>query len=293
MLKVYFDKNVLSHLIGSQRGDAETNGVTKDDLKALLDAVAAGRITNLLSLMHLQEASYALRASSPSVAKEELQLIRGLLDTSQIIKFPRDLLIDDVISYAAGQETPPSRIPNPLDLDELFSADGNIEERKKVLDETDAHSADFLKATTNAKANDRAYVIEEFGGKQPTFQDFYNKKIVERILETVQRVEQETKQDWVLTACKEQGLEAMLKIKSMALAEGASLSYQYARIFDEMSEKKRKRLGDPGDLNHALFASAGDVLVTHDADFAAWIDRIQNKGIEVIDHVHKLVEQVS
>lgn len=210
-----------------------------------------------------------------------------------MIKFPRDLLIDDVISYARYEETSSSLMSNPLDLDELFSAAGDVEERKKVLDDTNAHNANFLTVTTNAKANDRAYVMKEFGDKQPTFQDFYNKKIVERILGTVQRVEEETKQDWVLTACQERGVEAMLNIKSVALAEGASLSYQYARIFDEMSEKKRKRLGDPGDLNHALLASAADVLVTHDADFAAWIDRIPNKGVEVLGHVQKLVEQIS
>src|SRR5262245_26309543 len=73
MLKIYFDKNVLSHIINAQRGAAETNGVTLDDVKSLLNAVAAGKIINLLSVMHLQEASYALRASSPSVAQDELQ----------------------------------------------------------------------------------------------------------------------------------------------------------------------------------------------------------------------------
>ncbi len=51
MLKVYLDKNVLSHIISSQRGEAKTNGVTVDDLKALLKAVAGGKITVLLSFM--------------------------------------------------------------------------------------------------------------------------------------------------------------------------------------------------------------------------------------------------
>lgn len=56
MLKVYLDKNVLSHVISSQRGAPETHGVTTDDLKALLNAVAEKKTTVLLSFMHIQEA---------------------------------------------------------------------------------------------------------------------------------------------------------------------------------------------------------------------------------------------
>lgn len=54
MVKVYFDKNVLSHIISAQRGAAETNRVTLDDVKSLLSAVAEGKVMNLLSVMHLQ-----------------------------------------------------------------------------------------------------------------------------------------------------------------------------------------------------------------------------------------------
>src|SRR5215210_5994832 len=57
MIKVYFDKNVLSHILAVRRGIAGTNGVTNDDLKALLEAVAARKIVNLLSPMQLQEAA--------------------------------------------------------------------------------------------------------------------------------------------------------------------------------------------------------------------------------------------
>ena len=292
MLKVYLDKNVLSHIISVQRGAAETNGVTAGDVEALLKAVAEAKITILLSLMNLQEASYALRAASPTVAEDELQLINSLMDTKQLINFPGDLLINDVISYAMGENPGSPFIPNTLDLEQLFSATEDIEERKRILDETDKHNADFLAVTTDGKANDKAYALGEFDGKKPSFEDFYQKKIEERIVATVQRVEDETKSEGLLDACKERGIGGMIKIKSIALAEGASLSYQYARVFDEFSEKKKRRIGDASDLRHALLASAADILVTHDEDFAFWIGRIPNKQIEVLDHVHKLVERL-
>jgi hypothetical protein len=292
MLKVYLDKNVLSHIISSQCGATETNGVTVDDLKALLKAVAEGKITVLLGFMHLQEAAYALRASSPEVAKNELQLIKDLMDTKQVINFPRDLLINDVISYAKGESPKSPFIPNTLDLEQEFSTTEDTEERMRVLKETDKHNADFLRVTTDAKANDKTYVLGEFDGKRPSFEDFYQKKIEERIVATVQRVEDETKSEGLLEACKERGIGGMIDIKSIALAEGAGLSYQYARVFDKLSEKQTKRLGDASDLQHALLASAADILVTHDEDFAFWIERIPHKGVEVLDHVHRLVERL-
>jgi hypothetical protein len=74
--------------------------------------------------------------------------------------------------------------------------------------------------------------------------------------------------------------------------EGSSLSYQDARIFDEISEKKNNRWDDPSDLKHALSASASDLFVTHDDDFAFWIARIPNIQIEVLNHVHLLIERI-
>ena len=98
----------------------------------------------------------------------------------------------------------------------------------------------------------------------------------------VSRTEEETGRKGLLDACKSKGLEQMLQVP-----------YQYARIFEEMSEKKRKRLGDPGDLNHALLASAANVLVTHDQDFVSWVDRIPYKPFKVLDHVKKLIQSLA
>ena len=145
-MKIYFDKNVLSHVISAQNGSAETNGVTQDDVDALRQAVAAGKITSLLSTMHLQEAAYALRAASPKVAEDELSLIQGLMDTSQILKPSGQLLIDDVISYARGEARSLPVIPFTYGLEELFKPDGDIEERLKALDDTDKQNRQFFEA---------------------------------------------------------------------------------------------------------------------------------------------------
>jgi len=292
MIKVYFDKNVLSHILTNQRGGSEAHGVTETDLKDLLGAVAAGKIRSLLGVMHLQEAAYALKAKSPEVAKEELKLIRELMYTKEIIKFPRDFPKDDILSYSQGAGPTSPMMASGIYLDNLFSDSGDIEERKKALDQTTEYNAEFLDKTTNGNDNDRRIILAEFSGKQPSFEEFYNKKILQRITELVDRAERETGRKGLADACKKRGVEGLLEFKSIAMAAGANLSYQYARVFNEMSEKRKARKGDASDLNHALLASAADILVTHDGDFAFWISRIPKTKIEVLDHVHKLIGRI-
>lgn len=291
-MKVYFDKNVLSHMISAQRGEKETNGVTQEDLKQLIDAVSAGKITSLLSTMHLQEAAYVLRAGSYEKAKDELKLIQDLMDTTQLIMPCGDLITADVIAYANGDGPVSPLIPLNYDLWELFRPDGDVGERKEALDKTDEQNDALLQVLADGKENDRDVILEEFGGSKPGFEEFFWKKIDERILQTTRKVEERTNSRGLVDACKERGITEMGSIPSILLAEGSSLSYQYARIFGEISEKKKKRWGDPSDLKHALSASACDILVTHDEDFAFWIGRIPNIRIEVLDHLHSLVEKL-
>jgi hypothetical protein len=63
-------------------------------------------------------------------------------------------------------------------------------------------------------------------------------------------------------------------------------------MFGGLKKKKQKRHGDPPDLHHALSASACDVFVTHDEEFAFWMDRIPEKRIKVLDHVTRLFELI-
>src|SRR5258705_11470765 len=102
MLNVYLDKNVLSHILPVQRTGVETNQVTTADVKRPKEAVAAGQIRHLMSVVQSQEAAYALKAPSQEAAKEELDLIRELLYQERVIKFPKDLLFDDIFNYANG-----------------------------------------------------------------------------------------------------------------------------------------------------------------------------------------------
>ena len=291
-MKVYFDKNVLSHMIAAQRGDPNTYGVTREDVKAMFAAAAAGKVTCLLSFMHLQEASYVVRAASAKKANDELNLIQGLMDTTRIIKPCGQLLIDDVFALARGESPPSALMPLRYELSDLFRLDGDIEERKKALDDTDAHNEKLLNSFSEAAENDRALVLEEFGGKPPEFKEFFYRKIFMRMLTTIEKVEKQTSSIGLVDACKAQGIENMVRARSLFLADGVSLSYSHGRMFGGLKKKKQKRHGDPPDLHHALSASACDVFVTHDEESAFWMDRIPEKRIKVLDHVTRLFELI-
>jgi hypothetical protein len=292
MIKVYFDKNVLSHILTSQRRGTEAHGVTKSDLDDLLEAIVEGKILCLLGGMHLQEAAYALKAKSPGVAKDELMLIRRLMYTEEIIKFPEDLLMDDLRSYSQGGGPISPMMGNSIDLENLFSDSGDIVERKKILDETTDYNIEFLDHNIIANISYKSALLAEFKGIRPSFEDFYDKKILQEIAYIIDMAEQANRQEGLAEECKKRGLDGLLQFKSIAMAAGASLSYLYAYVFNEISGNKKDRRGEASDLIHALLSSAADIFVTHDKDFGFWISRVPNTQVEVLDHVHKLIARL-
>jgi hypothetical protein len=188
MLRVYLDKNVLSHILTVQRTGVETNHVTSADVKRLKEAVAAGQIRNLMSVVQVQEAAYALNAPSREVAQEELTLIRELLYQERVIKFPKDLLFEDILNYANGNGPRDPLMPNNLDLDGLFAPNGDIEERKQALADTSREAGEFLKTSTAANNHDRDIIMAEFGNTQPKFDEFYQAKIIPRLKGLIERL---------------------------------------------------------------------------------------------------------
>jgi hypothetical protein len=214
MLIVYLDKNVLDHVLTVRRTGVETNRVTSADVQKLQRAVREGRIRNLMSAMQIQEAAYALNAPSEKVAQEELAGIRELLYQDEVIKFPRDLLFDDISNYAKGNGPAGALMRNTLDLDGLFSPKGDIKERKQALADTTRQGAAFLETAKKANDHDREIVLRDFNNAQPKFGEFYEARIVPKLKGLVQSAERHSGQNGLLAGCEKRGIEGMLEFRT-------------------------------------------------------------------------------
>ena len=69
-----------------------------------------------------------------------------------MIKFPRDLLFENIANFARGEKQANPLTRDLIDLDVLFSLQGHVEERKQALADTKKQEAEFLDVTTQGSA---------------------------------------------------------------------------------------------------------------------------------------------
>lgn len=91
-----------------------------------------------------------------------------------------------------------------------------------------------------------------------------------------------------LDACRERGIQDLLRVRSVQMAIGASLSLIYAQTF----EGRKPKPSDSRDILHAAAAAATtDMLVTHDQEFARLLPRISVPDFRV-GTLHDLLQQI-
>jgi len=272
---VYFDTNVFDHI-------HKQIGVSEDDLLALRAAVKTGKIAILLSILNFEE-TLSILESSPSLPVTELQLILELTDGQNLLKPPELLLPDDIHGYAKGETLVSPFLVNSriqTDIKALLTPNQqNMTKLLAVVRETQKQKEDFR--TAMREAQDKAAPdVRRIKGQQPHF-DAYWAKCAEKFAESL------AERARVLEACKERGIKGLLEIRSVQLCVGANLSLIYAQDF----EGRTPKMGDSRDLKHALLASAAEIFVTRDKQFARLLARIPIKGFQMLD-INTLLQQV-
>lgn len=275
----YFDTNVFDHI-------HKEIGVTGAGLLALRSAVRAGRISILLSVLNLEEVLSAL-ASSPAHAIAELRLILGLADWQRLVKPPNLLLSDDICCYARGDDLPEPFITDPVVESYLRAllnpSQQDIDELWPVVKETRQQKEDFVAGMreVNKKVLPRVKeFLKKSQGWRPSFEDYWEGLAGEYAQEFAERA-------GVLNECQKRGIEGLLEARSVRVAVGVSLSYDYSQTF----EGRTPKLGDSRDMHHAVLATAGDMFVTQDRPFARLLSRISIEGFRVVD-IRDLLEEV-
>lgn len=268
MKTVYCDTNVFDRI-------HKRLGVTDSDLHALKAAAKKAHLSILLSVLNIEEVLAAIRAD-PTLAIRELWLILELADWRRILKPPDILVMDDVTAYAHGAVVPQPFLDNddPLrvGLQTLRNpTQRDIDELMPLLDESREQREDFRSGMRAAREQVLPYA-KKLSGWQPPFDDYWAKlapKFAEAFAERAGLIED----------CRALGITGLLDLRSARMAVGAGLSLAYAETFEDRTPK----MGDSRDQQHAVLASAADVFVTQDRQFASLLRRIPIDRLQILD----------
>lgn len=263
----YFDMNVFDHI-------HKRIGVTESDLTRLRSLIRAGKLSVLLSILNLEE-TVPLLNSSPELAIAELKLILCLTDWQKLLKPPNLLLSDDIKSYARGEVPCQPFIEDSviqLNLRAFLNpSQQGITELLEVVKVTQKQKEDFKARMTEAREG-VLFQAKKLKDLRTNF-DNYWARLSDSFAEGL------AEHEGVLDECKKRGILGLLEIKSVRLWAGASLSLTYGQTF----EGRTPKIGDSRDIMHVILASAADIFVTHDEDFAKVLVRIPIKGFDVVN----------
>lgn len=265
---VYFDTNVYDHIY-------KKINFSSGDLINLKNAISSGKISVLLSTLNVEE-TIALMEYDQSMTIEQVQLIFSLIDKYRVIKPHNELFSEDIESFAnRGLESGSfdrkydlynkmSFLQNPSqeDIDDFISTVNiHIKNQKE----------DFSLFMKEVKIKIRPE-IKKLKRSQANFIDFFEKV-------SVLFAESVAEKKGLLEQCRARGIHNLLKVRSIRLYIGYSLSLAFAQFFEDCSHES----GDFIDQFQATVSSAADIFVTEDKKFKNRLSRIPIRNYEVID----------
>jgi len=282
----YFDTNVFDHIY------KKLHGITEADESTLRSLVRAGTVSIPLSILNLEETLLLLeRETRRDLVKAELQLILDLADWQRMAKEPKQLLSDDITSYAQGsaasspfiEEARLRKIHAGIRETLLNLGPQSISELLGAVSETKTQIAEFKQGMDKGqeKLSPLVEKLRNEGQRPPRFDQWWERLAVGLAEGFAERV-------GILDAYREHGIRDLLKVRSVQMAVGASLSLIYAQTF----EGRKPKPSDSRDILHAAAAPAtADMLVTHDQEFARLLPRISVSDLQV-GTLHDLLKQI-
>jgi hypothetical protein len=284
-MDIYFDTNVYDHLVSIK------NDITEADELALHNAVRSGLISILPSMVNIEEILTAIK-KYPDISQAMIRLILSLADFQRVIKPFPIFLRNDIKRYASGKP-----LKKPFDSDDLIKSNLrdylnyspiNNKYLLNVLNIVQNEKKEYMNKMKKARKMVRQVAIK-FKDKVNSFDDYWNH--AEKFATDLAEYE------GVIEKCKKRGIRGLLEVRSVRLRIGYDLSYMFAQTFGGLNplkpeERLKPRIGDSRDLAHAVSASAAEIFVTHDLNFADLLKRIPMDNFEVLD-LHGLLGRIS
>lgn len=264
---VYFDTNVFDHL-------EQRNGVTEWDLYRLGRAVKLEYIRIILSFLNIEETLFIVQ-SQPERANARVKLILELCDRHLLALGQEEMMNNDILAYANGAvPLTPFTSMDPwveFNIRNIMKPSGsNLQELDEILEGTRQAKNKFLDSLIRGRADVKP-MADSIGAKQYPFENYW-------VNNSAWLAEGLAERAGVLAKVKQQGVDGLLKVKSVALAVGANLSL----IYSHHLENRAPASGDSRDILHAIVASTADVFVTNDRRLESVLARILVTGFRVV-----------
>lgn len=278
---VYIDTNVFDYIY-------KQSCLIAPDLKRLRRAISRGNISIVLSIINLEETVSALELC-PNIVEGEIRLILSLADWNKVIKDTGEILTEDIECYAKGKVPASPFISDKEVLSSIRTLcnwrQPNINDLLAVAQETRIHKENFIETMRELQTRTHRYYekfrerlspieIKRMDDDLRTFNVYWQ-------ITSLKFVAILARHAGVLNACRKRGMEGLLRIRSVLMCTGAHLSMFYAQHIE--TPHRRPKSGDSRDLLHAITASAADVFVTRDKQFASTLRRIPIQGFDVMD----------
>jgi len=262
---LYFDTNVFDHI---QKGI----NISKEERNYLFEKIIKKEILIGLSLLNIEEI-LLYYSSDPKNAKEQLELVSEITDWNHLVKYPDNILKNDIINFSNGKCIDSPYINDKLVINELRDILRSPEKYKlnidRIINGVQEQRNNFYEKIIDAK-NQVLSLWKKYEEEIPTFETFLKDQALGFTEGFI----------WdrdILEKCRRIGIDKLLRVKSVYLSIGMSLSLIYAQLF----EKREPDIGDAFDLRHTVGAFTSNIFVTNDRKFRNLLNRIPNKPYKV------------
>jgi hypothetical protein len=209
----------------------------------------------------------------------QLRLIWELCDWDRVVKPADILLIDDIKHFAFNGDAAHPYIEASL-RDELrnsmesFLADSvKIARLRALVQKAHLQRRQFRLSVQQLKRETQSeFVVARERERVHSFEEYFEKESRLVAIWLAEHV-------GLKQVCENRSLEEFLKIRSVRMAVGMTLSYIWASNIESWKVSP----SDSGDLQHVIpAAAAADVLVTHDSGLAELARRVPLAGLPVM-----------
>ena len=287
MTYAYLDTNVYN--------DIERGTIPADDVRGAQAAVENGEIVIRAGLVDFEEILGVWKADRPA-ALSRLRIFRDLAGFDQLLNQPSDLLAGAIQAYGAGASESGSpllprsrRLELATVLEKITAGSSNYERMvDEILDGVRSQKESLLAGMSEGRERSLAELDSRYRPDELRalpFDHFFEVGALGWAEDYAAGAERVYGPVGLVDACRNHGLDGLLRVRAVRLIVGMTISLIHAQI----STRRQPQISDAYDLWHAIQSSTVDVLVTNDSRFFDHMTRIPSTGLTVLKSLREVL----